>query len=83
MKYVDDTELAYIIQRYREVHDLVHILNGMGIGYAIHQSPYLCHSYILNRFLGEIIIKWYEAIQTGLPMCMLAALGPPITLSPE
>lgn len=35
VKYVDDTGLAYVMQRYREVHDLVHVMNGMGIGYAI------------------------------------------------
>jgi len=34
VKYVDDTGLAYVMQRYREVHDLVHAVNGMGIGYA-------------------------------------------------
>ena len=29
------------------------------------------------------MIKWYEAIQTGLPMCVLAAVAPPIKLTPE
>ena len=28
-KFVDDEELAYVIQRYREVHDLMHTLLGM------------------------------------------------------
>lgn len=28
-KFVDDEELAYVIQRYREVHDLIHTLLGM------------------------------------------------------
>ncbi|XP_065909919.1 ubiquinone biosynthesis protein COQ4 homolog, mitochondrial-like isoform X2 [Dysidea avara] len=65
VKYVDDTELGYLMQRYREVHDLAHVINGMGIG-----------------LLGEIMIKWFEAIQTGLPMCVLAALGAPAKLTP-
>lgn len=26
MRYVDDHELAYVMQRYREIHDLVHTL---------------------------------------------------------
>lgn len=34
VKYVDDTGLAYVMQRYREVHDLIHVINGMGVGYA-------------------------------------------------
>lgn len=28
-RFVDDEELAYVIQRYREVHDMVHTLLGM------------------------------------------------------
>lgn len=28
-KFVDDEELAYVIQRYREVHDVMHTLLGM------------------------------------------------------
>ena len=30
-KYVPDLELAYIMQRYKEVHDFVHTLLGYGI----------------------------------------------------
>lgn len=29
VKFVDDEELAYVMQRYREVHDLVHTILGM------------------------------------------------------
>lgn len=29
VKFVDDEELAYVMQRYREVHDLLHTLLGM------------------------------------------------------
>lgn len=28
-RFVDDEELAYVIQRYREVHDMLHTLLGM------------------------------------------------------
>ena len=31
VKFVDDTELAYVMQRYREVHDFVHTLAGLSI----------------------------------------------------
>lgn len=60
VKFVDDEELAYVMQRYREVHDLLHTLLGMP-----------------TNMLGEVAVKWFEAAQTGLPMCALgAALGP-------
>ncbi|XP_006835046.1 PREDICTED: ubiquinone biosynthesis protein COQ4 homolog, mitochondrial [Chrysochloris asiatica] len=63
-RFVDDEELAYVIQRYREVHDMVHTLLGMP-----------------TNILGEIVVKWFEAVQTGLPMCILGALFGPIRLS--
>ncbi|XP_043841899.1 ubiquinone biosynthesis protein COQ4 homolog, mitochondrial [Dromiciops gliroides] len=63
-RFVDDEELAYVIQRYREVHDLLHTLLGMP-----------------TNMLGEIVVKWFEAIQTGLPMCVLGAAFGPIRLS--
>uniref|UniRef100_A0A667YXW5 Ubiquinone biosynthesis protein COQ4 homolog, mitochondrial n=2 Tax=Myripristis murdjan TaxID=586833 RepID=A0A667YXW5_9TELE len=60
VKFVDNEELAYVMQRYREVHDLLHTLLGMP-----------------TNMLGEVAVKWFEAAQTGLPMCVLgAALGP-------
>ncbi|XP_023149217.2 ubiquinone biosynthesis protein COQ4 homolog, mitochondrial isoform X2 [Amphiprion ocellaris] len=60
VKFVDDEELAYVMLRYREVHDLMHTLLGMP-----------------TNMLGEVAVKWFEAAQTGLPMCAFgAALGP-------
>ncbi|MBV99035.1 Ubiquinone biosynthesis protein COQ4 mitochondrial, partial [Eschrichtius robustus] len=32
---------------------------------------------------GEIVVKWFEAVQTGLPMCILSALFGPIQLSAQ
>ncbi|KFV64075.1 hypothetical protein N307_02435, partial [Dryobates pubescens] len=63
-KFVDDEELAYVIQRYREVHDLMHTLLGMP-----------------TNMLGEVVVKWFEAVQTGLPMCVLGAAFGPVRLS--
>uniref|UniRef100_A0A673GIL0 Ubiquinone biosynthesis protein COQ4 homolog, mitochondrial n=1 Tax=Sinocyclocheilus rhinocerous TaxID=307959 RepID=A0A673GIL0_9TELE len=60
VKFVDDEELAYIMQRYREVHDLLHTLLSMP-----------------TNMLGEVVVKSFEAAQTGLPMWFLGAtLGP-------
>ncbi|XP_030390984.1 ubiquinone biosynthesis protein COQ4 homolog, mitochondrial isoform X3 [Gopherus evgoodei] len=64
VKFVDDEELAYVIQRYREVHDLMHTLLGMP-----------------TNMLGEVVVKWFEAVQTGLPMCILGAVFGPVRLS--
>lgn len=55
-----------MIQRYREVHDMLHTLLGMP-----------------TNILGEIVVKWFEAVQTGLPMCILGALFGPIQLSAQ
>ncbi|XP_065275102.1 ubiquinone biosynthesis protein COQ4 homolog, mitochondrial isoform X1 [Emys orbicularis] len=64
VKFVDDEELAYVIQRYREVHDLMHTLLGMP-----------------TNMLGEVVVKWFEAVQTGLPMCILGAVFGPVRLN--
>ncbi|XP_005994402.1 ubiquinone biosynthesis protein COQ4 homolog, mitochondrial [Latimeria chalumnae] len=64
VKFVDDEELAYVIQRYREVHDFMHTLLGMP-----------------TNMLGEVIVKWFEAAQTGLPMCILGAAFGPLRLN--
>ena len=80
---MDDTGLAYVMQRYRETHDLIHVINGMGIGYSMQFRMDTPVTLYLYRLLGEIAIKWFEAIQTGLPMCVLSSLGAPVKLSPE
>ncbi|TDH02109.1 hypothetical protein EPR50_G00169480 [Perca flavescens] len=64
VRFVDDEELAYVMQRYREVHDLLHTLLGMP-----------------TNMLGEVAVKWFEAAQTGLPMCALGAVLGPLRLS--
>lgn len=35
------------------------------------------------NMLGEVSVKWYEAIQTGLPMCVGAAIAGPVRLGPK
>ncbi|XP_067834842.1 ubiquinone biosynthesis protein COQ4 homolog, mitochondrial [Heptranchias perlo] len=64
VKFVDDEELAYVMQRYREVHDFMHTLLGMP-----------------TNVLGEVTVKWFEAVQTGMPMCILGAVFGPLHLS--
>lgn len=57
VKFIDDIELAYVMQRYREVHDIFH---------AVLVMP--------TTMLGEVTVKWVEALQTRLPMCIGGAL---------
>ncbi|EDO34664.1 predicted protein [Nematostella vectensis] len=65
VKFVDDIELAYVMQRYRDIHDFTHTLTGL---------PTV-------SVAGEIAVKWFEMVQTGLPMCTLGSIFGP--LNPE
>lgn len=66
VQFVDDPELAYVMQRYREGHDLFHTVLGMP-----------------TNMLGEVAVKWVEAIQTGLPMCFGGAVFGPMRFRPK
>lgn len=66
VQFVDDPELAYVMLRYREIHDLNHV---------ILEQP--------TNMLGEVVVKWFEAFQTRLPLCVTGALLGPIRLFPK
>ncbi|CAK5019251.1 unnamed protein product [Meloidogyne enterolobii] len=66
VQFVDDIELVYVMQRYRETHDFNHVLL---------QMP--------TTMLGEVTVKYFEAIQLGLPMCIAAAIFGGIRLGPK
>ncbi|KAJ8978227.1 hypothetical protein NQ317_016378 [Molorchus minor] len=66
VQFISDIELAYVIQRYREIHDLIH---------TVLQMP--------THMLGEVTVKWIEAIQTKLPMCIGGAVFGPLRLKPK
>ncbi|CAF0820946.1 unnamed protein product [Rotaria sp. Silwood1] len=66
VSFIDDADLAYVMRRYREIHDLTHVTLGMPI-----------------NMLGEVTVKWFEGIQYGLPMCVLAAFFGPLRLGPR
>ncbi|XP_046845378.1 ubiquinone biosynthesis protein COQ4 homolog, mitochondrial-like [Xenia sp. Carnegie-2017] len=63
VRFIDDPELAYVMQRYREVHDFNHALLGMP-----------------TNIVGEITVKWFEMVQTRLPMCTFGSLLAPLRL---
>lgn len=63
VRFVDDEELAFVAQRYRETHDFVHCLVALGISEE-----------------EEMVLKWFEAEQTGLPMCYLGGTVGPLRL---
>ncbi|KAG1179029.1 hypothetical protein G6F70_004393 [Rhizopus microsporus] len=64
VQFVDDEELAYVMNRYRQIHDFFHTLTGLGVTVE-----------------EEVALKWFEWVQTGLPMTMLASLFGPLRLT--
>uniref|UniRef100_A0A0N5BR21 Ubiquinone biosynthesis protein COQ4 homolog, mitochondrial n=1 Tax=Strongyloides papillosus TaxID=174720 RepID=A0A0N5BR21_STREA len=66
VKYIDDLDLLYVMQRYRETHDFTHTILEM--------KP---------NMLGEVTVKYFEAIQLGLPMCISAAIFGGARLGPK
>lgn len=57
VRLILDPELAFVMQRYRDTHDLLHTVYGVPVSVS-----------------GEVALKWFEMVQTGLPMTALAAL---------
>ncbi len=53
------------MQRYREVHDLVHVLLGQR-----------------TDMLGEVVVKWVEGIQLGLPLGLFGGFFGALRLAP-
>ena len=60
---VDDEELAYVLLRYRQVHDYWHVLFGL--------PP---------SIPGELALKWFELVHTGLPVAAFSAVFGPVHL---
>lgn len=66
VRFLEDPQLAYVMTRYRECHDLVHTILGMP-----------------TNMLGEVAVKWVEALNTGLPMCYGGAVFGAARLRPK
>ena len=64
--FVDDPDLAYVMTRYRETHDLTHCVLAMP-----------------TTMVGEVVVKWVEALQLGLPMCVGGAVFGPLRFGPK
>lgn len=37
--------------------------------------------FYVSFLIGEVVVKWFEAAQTGLPMCALGAVLGPLRLN--
>ncbi|KAI9225022.1 ubiquinone biosynthesis protein Coq4, partial [Blastocladiella britannica] len=61
VQFVDSAELAWIVLRYRQVHDFWHTLTG-----------------IPPTVEGELALKMFEYVQTGLPMTAAAVAAAPL-----
>jgi ubiquinone biosynthesis protein COQ4 len=64
IQYIQDPELAYVMLRYRQVHDFWHVIYGLD---AINLE-------------AELALKVIDAVQTGLPMTILASLVGPFRM---
>jgi len=65
VQFVDNAELAYIMKRYRQIHDFIHCL----LGVPTISVP------------GELAVKWFEFAHFGLPMNGLSAAFGPLAVS--
>jgi len=64
VRYVREPSLAYVMQRFREVHDFWHVLTGLD-----------------TTVQGELALKWFESVQTGLPVATMSAVVGPLRLT--
>ncbi|KAK4532093.1 hypothetical protein CCYA_CCYA10G2950 [Cyanidiococcus yangmingshanensis] len=62
--FFEDPNVAYVMQRYRDLHDIWHVLTNL--------PPTL---------LGEVALKYFEALHTGLPVAVIAATIGPLRLN--
>ena len=56
VRYIDNEECAYVMQRYRECHDIYHAILGLPPSFVE----------------GELALKAFEFANTGLPMTALS-----------
>lgn len=56
VRYIDDEECAFVMQRYRECHDIYHAVLGLPPSFVE----------------GELALKAFEFVNTGLPMTALS-----------
>lgn len=65
-KDYSDYETAYVKQRYKEIHDFIHVLIDME----------------KISILNELKVKYFELSNLGLPSCMLASILGKFLLKP-
>jgi len=66
VRYIDDPELAYIMQRYRECHDFYHVVTGFPVSVS-----------------GELVVKWFELANMGLPVALLSSVFGPLRVKSD
>lgn len=59
VRYIDNEESAFVMQRYRECHDIYHAVLGLPPSFVE----------------GEIALKAFEFASTGLPMTALSSFA--------
>lgn len=64
VRFIDNPELAYVMQRYRECHDFYHVVTGFPVNVS-----------------AELVVKWFEMANFGLPVAAISALFGPLRLT--
>jgi ubiquinone biosynthesis protein COQ4 len=82
VRFVDDPELAYVMQRYREVHDFWHVLTGVPttvLGEIALKWYAATHARTHTQHSISCAFR-FEMYQTGLPMTALSSVVGPLRL---
>ena len=69
-----------LIVGFEILHNKKRLTEMQHFGYASYHSYAFNFCVSLCSILGEITVKWFEMIQTGLPMCTFGSLLAPLRL---
>lgn len=64
VQFIDDPELAYVMQRYRECHDFYHVITGP---FGVTTS-------------AEVVVKWFEMANMHLPIAIGSSIFGPLRI---
>ena len=87
VRFVDDTELAYVMTRYRETIPKYFCGLDVTIFYVkrYRETHDLTHCILGQEtsLVGEVLVKWVEAVQFRLPMAVGGAIFGPLRFKPN
>jgi ubiquinone biosynthesis protein COQ4 len=87
VRFIEDPELAYLMARYRQIHDFLHVICNLPptvLGeIALKWLEIFYNKYFLISIVIVFLFNFYrfEWKLTGLPVCLLSGILGPIKLS--